>query len=419
MIQRFALIALTAAAGSCLAQTTAEEVLDKMFAHYQNLQGVSVSVGMEMHTDDPTLSQMLQQTDPVPGYAVKPNQFAFWATGEGAMGMPATKIYCDGTTLISAIPSLKVYSQEKAPKTFADLVASGQDMDQPQSWQMIPGLEMVFGLLADDAKESFNDMFTDVTYKGIEGEEGHTYYVLNAKQDDGTGQDIDLELRINAEGDPWLNAIKPDFAMPDAPADFEMLMSFSNWKAIDKPLPEGAFTPESDWNKVDNVVTALIENMTAGSDDDAQAPGEVGKGETAPNFTLARLDGTGDFSLEDYRGKVVVVDFWATWCGPCVASLPTVSSVTKEYADKGVVFVAVNLQEDPEHVKDFMVKKHWDFQVALDADGQVANEYGVSAIPHSVIIDKNGIIRQTHTGFRSAQEYNNKLHKELDELIGE
>ena len=426
VIQRFAIVALAAAAGSCLAQTTAQEVLNKMFTHYKGLSGASVSVGMEMHSDDPMISGMLDSIKPSPGYAVKPNLFAFWSQGEGAMGMPSTDLYSDGTTFISAIPSLSAYSSEEAPKDFASLVHTGDDSDSPQSWQMIPGLEMVFALLSNDASQTFGEMFTDIQYEGIKGDENNTYYVINAKQDDGSGTLINLELRINAEGEPWLEAIKPDFSNADTPADFEMLLKFSDWKSIDKPLEKGAFTPDKDWKKVDNVVQALIENMSGGGGQgggasgaaDAPASGAA-QGDTAPNFTLARLDGKGDFTLEDYRGKIVVVDFWATWCGPCVASLPTVTSVTKEYADKGVVFVAVNLQEDADHVRDFMKKKGWDFTVALDSDGQIANEFGVTGIPHSVIIDKKGIIREVHVGFSGADKYNKQLHKELDELIGE
>ena len=424
MIQRFAIVALaTAAAGSCLAQTTTQEVLDKMFTHYNGLHGTSVSIGMEMHSADPQIAGMLDGIKPSPGYLVKPNLFAFQSQGGGAMGMPSTNLYSDGTTFISAIPSLSAYSSEEAPKDFASLVQAGNDPDSPQSWQMIPGLEMVFALLSDDAAQTFGQIFTDVEYKGIEGEKNNTYYVLDAKQDDGSGKTINLELRINAEGEPWLEAVKPDFSSAGTPADFEMLLKFSDWKSIDKPLEKGAFTPDKDWKKVNNVVETLIENMNGsggGASGAADAPATgAGQGDTAPNFTLARLDGKGDFTLEDYRGKVVVVDFWATWCGPCVASLPTVTSVTKEYADKGVVFVALNLQEKPDHVKGFMKKKGWDFPVALDTDGQIANEFGVTGIPHSVIIDKNGVIREVHVGFSGAAKYNKQLHKELDELISE
>ena len=422
VIQRFAIVALaTAAAGSCLAQTTTQEVLDKMFTYYNGLHGASVSIGMEMHSDDPQITAMLGNIKPSPGYLVKPNLFAFQSQGEGAMGMPSTDLYSDGTTFISAIPSLSAYSSEKAPKDFASLVQTGKDPGSPQSWQMIPGLEMVFALLSDDAAQTFGQMFTDVEYKGIEGEKNNTYYVLDAKQDDGSGKAIDLELRINAEGEPWLEAVKPDFTSAGTPADFEMLLTFSDWKSIDKPLEKGGFTPDKNWKKVDNVVQTLIENMSGGGASGAAdaPPTGAGQGDTAPNFTLARLDGKGNFTLEDYRGKVVVVDFWATWCGPCIASLPTVTSVTKEYADKGVVFVALNLQENPGHVKEFMKKKGWDFPVALDTDGQIANEFGVTGIPHSVIIDKKGVIRDVHVGFSGAAKYNKQLHKELDELISE
>ena len=146
-------------------------------------------------------------------------------------------------------------------------------------------------------------------------------------------------------------------------------------------------------------------------------PKALGGGDAAANFSLQTLDGD-SFTLAENRGKVVVVDFWATWCGPCVAGLPVVTKVMRDYADKGVVFVAVNLRESPEKVSAFMDKKNWNFTVALDSDGSIANKYGVTGIPHSVIIDQKGNIHSTHTGFGGAKETDKMLRKELDGLIG-
>ena len=142
-------------------------------------------------------------------------------------------------------------------------------------------------------------------------------------------------------------------------------------------------------------------------------------GDAAPAFTLPRLGSEDSFTLADHKGKVVVLDFWATWCPPCVKGLPVVSRVTASYADQGVVFAAVNLQEDAEHVAEFMEKKDWAFDVALDAKGDAAGLYGVSSIPHSVIIDKQGVIRFVHIGFGGAKEYEKQMKKELEELLAE
>ena len=84
------------------------------------------------------------------------------------------------------------------------------------------------------------------------------------------------------------------------------------------------------------------------------AAGVAGNGrEPAPDFTLESLDG-GEISLSDFRGKTVIIDFWATWCPPCVRTLPTMSDVAAEYKDRGVEFFAVDIGETPDEVRAFL-----------------------------------------------------------------
>lgn len=121
-------------------------------------------------------------------------------------------------------------------------------------------------------------------------------------------------------------------------------------------------------------------------------------GQPAPDFTLDRLEGT-PFHLAASQGKeVVVLDFWATWCGPCMQSMPAVEGVAGEFKDKGVRLVAVNLQEAPATIKAVLQRQKLGVDVALDRDGGVADKYGATAIPQTVIVDREGRVARLFVG---------------------
>ncbi len=120
-------------------------------------------------------------------------------------------------------------------------------------------------------------------------------------------------------------------------------------------------------------------------------------GKPAPDFELELLDGK-KFHLAESKGQVVVLDFWATWCGPCIQAMPQVERVTKEFADRGVRLVAVNLQEAPRDIKAMLERHKLDVAVALDRDGVVADKYAATAIPQTVVVDRDGNVSRLFVG---------------------
>jgi len=117
----------------------------------------------------------------------------------------------------------------------------------------------------------------------------------------------------------------------------------------------------------------------------------------AMGFTLPTQNGT--VSLDSLRGKVVFVDFWASWCGPCQKSFPWLSTMHDRYAAKGLSIVAINLDKDRDLADGFLRKYRAPFTVAFDPSGKTAKAYGVWGMPSSFLISRDGLILRSYSGF--------------------
>lgn len=120
--------------------------------------------------------------------------------------------------------------------------------------------------------------------------------------------------------------------------------------------------------------------------------------EPAPDFTLPGKEGP--VKLSALRGKVVYLDFWASWCGPCRQSFPWMNELQRLYGGQGFTVVAVNLDKERELAARFIEGTKPTFTIAYDAEGSVAESYRVQGMPSSYLIDVNGEIRSRHVGFR-------------------
>jgi len=116
-------------------------------------------------------------------------------------------------------------------------------------------------------------------------------------------------------------------------------------------------------------------------------------GTPAEDFRLTDLEGKAQ-SLSQYRGKVVLVNFWATWCKGCTTEMPAIQASYDKLRDKGFVVLAINELEDVAHVRQHNNLHHYTFPTLMDTDNKVANQFGVYGLPVTVFVDENGVVQE-------------------------
>ena len=133
----------------------------------------------------------------------------------------------------------------------------------------------------------------------------------------------------------------------------------------------------------------------------------------APDFVLPA--NTDTVSLDKLRGKVVYVDFWASWCTPCRKSFPWMNEIQSKYKDKGLVVVAVNLDKNKDKANEFLNDFETNFVIAFDPEGKTAEHYKVMGMPSSYLVDRNGHLQLSHIGFRESDT--DKLESNIRALL--
>jgi thiol-disulfide isomerase/thioredoxin len=149
------------------------------------------------------------------------------------------------------------------------------------------------------------------------------------------------------------------------------------------------------------------------------APGRalaVEPGQPAPSFAAHALEGDSTLSLGTYRGKVVFLDFWASWCGPCQSAMPLIESLRNEFPADQFQVLAVNLDQDPAKAKAFLARRKVGYPSVSDPEGRLPATYGLKTMPTSYLIDRNGVVRSVHAGFRASDL--DGLRAEIRALLG-
>ena len=154
------------------------------------------------------------------------------------------------------------------------------------------------------------------------------------------------------------------------------------------------FLPRPAWRLLLALVLATGASVPAG----AVAPSSM-----APDFTLHSLGGP-NLRLQEQRGQVVLVNFWATWCGPCRKEMPHLNRLYEKYRASGFVLLGVNVDDDSRNAAEVAAKLGVKFPVLLDADKKASKLYDLSAMPATVLIDRDGRVRYVHRGYLDGYE---------------
>lgn len=141
----------------------------------------------------------------------------------------------------------------------------------------------------------------------------------------------------------------------------------------------------------------------------------IGAGTLAPEIGLKDLSGRG-VSIASLKGKVVLVDFWASWCAPCREELPVLETLYKKYRARGFEVVGVNLDQSPDNVQRFLSGMPLSFRVVHDRGRAVADRYAPAKMPSSFLIDRKGVVRHVHAGFRASDR--SALDQQIASLLG-
>ncbi len=139
-------------------------------------------------------------------------------------------------------------------------------------------------------------------------------------------------------------------------------------------------------------------------------------GENSPDCVLTSLNNT-PVHFHEYTGKVLYVDFWASWCGSCMQSFPFLNQLTHEFGDKGLHIVGVNLDEKVDDALAFLGHHPSQFTIANHGGESCAKSFDVQAMPTSYLIDKHGVIRHIHQGFRDGEMEELKI--QIAQLLAE
>ncbi len=285
----------------------------------------------------------------------------------------------NGKHYIRYVPEFGQYMNDEDDMGPAKVIAtSGFDV-------IVPALE----LMAEVVREKpFSDAMeaSDLAYVGEE-----TWNDIECDRIHFTLGDAPYDVWIQQGDDPLVRKISPSMmaleerlgANAGVNYKINVVAEFSEWELGIDVDDRIAFNPPEGVEEV-----AAFRTPT---------PADRLKGKMAPDFTVALLDG-GSLTLSEKRGEIVILDFWATWCGPCRIAMPVLDEVAKEFASEGVHLYGVNLEEDPERIRRYLEGQGLDVTVALDKDGSIGEMYQASAIPQTVIIGRDGKVAIVHVG---------------------
>jgi peroxiredoxin len=315
-------------------------------------------------------------------------------------GDNGVSLVTDGQQFWRGVPGLKKYVVSESPASVSEV------FKDKSAALMGMGIGGAFfdALLSEHVYDRLMEKVTGSHSLGIEKIGGDDCQHLRFDQ-----SEYDGDVWIETGAHPFIRKVAfqikklPGGGGQETP-DIKLSLSyqFHDWNLNKKFSEETfAFSAPEGWDKVDDL------------SEETEPPHPL-LGKPAPEFQLEKRGG-GTVESKEFQHKVVILDFWATWCPPCVKALPTIAKVAEEYRDRGVLFYAVDLGETPDEVEKFLTEQKLDIPVVFDTDTAVAKLYQVAGIPQTVLIGKDGTVQVVHVGLMPNLE--KLLSDELDDLV--
>jgi|GEM_PF-766439 len=257
----------------------------------------------------------------------------------------------------------------------------------------------------DELTESARIIEVDTTYEMVEEVRRAYLLELIPKPTDQTaGQSITMMLWVDRESLEVLQERRSSYIpnSPYGPMSVRQTTSYSS-AILNNDIPDSlfVFTPPDSTDRVTHIDAFPKIPLTL-------------YGLPAKNFSLVDLKEGEEVSLESYSDNVIVVNFWATWCGPCSAEMAALNTIYHERKGDGLVVLAINEEEAPEQVASYIDAGGFDFTVLLDQFGLVSREYNVYELPTTFIIDRNGVIQHHWIGARNEADFRYAVEKWID-----
>ena len=382
-------------------EKAADAVLLQLDLFYRNLKSLKLDLDVQLHMQAEGMKQEIASTWSVA--LQRPNKLAI----NHKTGQNSFTFFCDGSKINVYIPAIKRYLEKPAPPNLDKFFT------EPSEPAMLlqQGVPFFASLIAPDPRGRLLEDVASVKYVGTEMWQGAECHRLRGEQ-----KQFDWDLWIETGKQPLVRKVVMDMSKSaQGMADRMPQMKGAQWQ-VDIQFNQIETNPtlsDDTFRFMPPPNAAKVDSFSPRANTEEVPHPLIGK--VAPTCELNLLEG-GKMTLAKHKGKeVVLLDFWATWCGPCRKSLPILAELAEKFKDKGLVLYAVNQREDAEKIKDFLAKQTFKLVVALDSDGKVGESYGVDGIPQTVLIGKDGVVQAVHIGY--AADMKDKLTKQIEDVL--
>lgn len=360
------------------------------------------------------ISPLIPESSPMAGFQIPsieyqvaskdPNQIALRAS-VGAMEPSFVQTATMQTTLL---PFARSFVREERSVTIDALLAEPDALT-------VPGADLLIGLAFGATSDLFASESEIVENETIDGVDCVRLQLSGARSG---------ELWIATGETPWIVRYLEPSNDANVPLESEdgggfafqprLDMRFSDWRSEATDDSIFSLDPGVGFDPVASVEEAML-RLQGGSPERPLAEEHPGVNEPAPDVTIRPMSGE-PFTLASRQGKIVVLDFWASWCKPCVVDMPLIVKALDGFSSEQVELWAVNRFESVETIENFLAKEKIVIPTALDADNSVAAAFQVTGIPHVVVVDQEGVVRFVHIG--SSFDDKDYLRAEIEALLG-